>query len=144
MKTDLQSSKESLGRIPTKICSEKYSCWSLSELLTVAGRPGRSTVNGRISDRWEDGRPGQSTETQNREQVSLSVDRLGRPGKNREQRVALGRPGQSTDVHTCIVVHVGRPGRSTGLGQIYFSQGLLKEKEILVKKSLCLRLSTFL
>ena len=32
--------------------SEKYSCWSLSEFLTTAGRPGRSTVNGHIFDRW--------------------------------------------------------------------------------------------
>ena len=43
MKTDLQRSKKSSGRILTKIWSEKYSCWSLSELLTEAGRPGRST-----------------------------------------------------------------------------------------------------
>ena len=116
MKNDLQKSKESLGRISTKICSEKYSCWSLSELLTAAGRPGRLTVNGRFPtvekpvDR--SGRPKSQPESKSLCRSTGPVDR----GKTESTDIAPGRPGRSTVVHTCTAVHVGRLGRSTGLG----------------------------
>jgi len=66
--------------------SEKYSCWSLSEFLTAAGRPGRSTVNGHIFDRW-----------------AKSVD----PGVDRNNQRALHRTrstravGRRAHIHTC-------------------------------------------
>ena len=72
--------------------SEKYSCWSLSEFLTAAGRPGRSTANGHIFDRWgitvdRPGRPKQTEST-----VSAPVDPDGRPAPVSSEKSDLQKP----------------------------------------------------
>ena len=133
MKNGLQMIKGSLGRIPTKIWSENIAVgvcqnfWQPS--VDRAGRP--STVRFPTVERSVDwvGRPQSQPESETLCRSTNPVDRV----KKREQRLAPGRPGQATDVHICTVVHVGRPGRSTGLGQICFSQRLQKGKGIFGK-----------
>jgi len=114
-----------------------------SSISNMDFRPlrGRSTVNGQIFDRWEAGRPRRWTEVSTREQVSLSVDRSGRLGKNIEQRNFTRSAARSADVHTCIactsVDWLGRPteqfcsaavDRAVDWSQAkLFFQGLIKE-----------------
>ena len=79
----------------------------------------------RKTSRWGSGRPAGRPRPWNREQVSLPVDRPGRPGLSREQKLSGSRPGRSTGppakagVHVCArrsTVPVDRlQARSTGL-----------------------------
>ena len=123
--------KSRWGESQQKAVQKKYSCWSLSELLTANGRPGRSTANGQISDRWGGRSTGRPTETKTREQLSLSVDRCGRPKKNREQTKFARSAARSADVHTCTAcTSVDRT-----LPEL-FIRVCYRKGEILVKRSL--------
>ena len=75
----------------------KTSRWGCLSALAAGGRPARSTANGQKIDRWSIGRPSRSTAAWNREQTSLPVDRPGRPGLSRQQKLSGGRPGRSTE-----------------------------------------------
>ena len=99
---------------------EKTSRWGIFSALAADGRPARSTANGQNSDRWSLGRPARSTAAWNREQSFLPVDRPGRPGLSREQKLSGGRPGRSTSPPADLActfcarrstVPVDRPGR---------------------------------
>ena len=113
MKTGLQRSRESLGGNPTQNKSEKNSCWKLSEKSDCC----RST--GSVDRQRSDFRPlgRRSTGTVDRspkQRVTLSVGRSVRSTEEKQRALHCSRStGRSTDVHTCTVVHVGRPSRST-------------------------------
>ena len=114
MKTRLKRPRDSLGEIPTKIKSEKISCWNLSADSDCCRSTGpvdrqRSEIRplGKRSTGWSTVKP--------KQRVILSVGRpLRSTGKNKEHCSCSRSTGRSTDVHTCTVVHVGRPpGRPT-------------------------------
>ena len=113
MKIRLEKPIDPLGEAPTKNKTE-YSCWQpvqQSCLLPVDWAGQRPTVGfltvGKAVDRTVTEVPKQSVN-------SLSVDRAGRPEQTETTTLSSGRPGRSTDVHTCTLVHVGRPpGRPT-------------------------------
>ena len=112
MKTGLQGSRDSLGKIPTKNQIRKIAVGICQQILTAVGRPGRSIANSRISDRWESGRPKSQTESDH----SLSVDRTGQP-KQTESSALLpvdraGRP-TCTNMHARSGWRAGRLTRST-------------------------------
>ena len=109
MKTGQQRPRDSLGKVPTQIKSEKIAVGICQQILTAVSRQGRLTANGQISDRWEIGRLGRSIEVQTESKFSLSVDRSGQPRKTREHCSFSRSTGRLTEVHTCPVVHVGRP-----------------------------------
>ena len=102
--------KRVIGEKPNTKLVRKNSCWKLSEISDCC----RST--GPVDRQRSDFRPlgNRSTEVQTESKFSLSVDRSGRPRKNREHCSCSRSTGRSTDVHTCTKVHVGRPpGRPT-------------------------------
>ena len=75
----------------------------------------RSTANCQISDHWGSGRPAGRPRPWNREQISLPVDRPGRPGLSKEQKLsAVDRVGRPAFQHclACTSVHVGRPAEA--------------------------------
>ena len=80
-----------MGEDPNKNSQKNIAVGVCQTFLTTAGRPGRSTVNGHISDRW-----GKS--------VGRRVDRNKPRALTRAQSTE-----RSADVHTCTLVHVGRP-----------------------------------
>ena len=84
----------------------KTSRWGKTSAWTAVGRPARSTANGQKSDRWSLDRPARSTGAWNREQSTLPVDQLGRPGLSREQSSLDGRPIRSTSPPARPGVHV--------------------------------------
>ena len=114
MKTGLEKLIDSLGVAPTKDKIE-YSCSqpvSRLFLLSVdrAGRP--PTVGFPIVGKAVDRMVDWSYQTES--EHSLSVDRTGRHEQTESSALSVGRSGRSTDVHTCTLVHVGRPlGRLT-------------------------------
>ena len=71
---------------------------------------GWSTANGRISDRWDTGRPGRSTEVQTERKFSLSVDRSVDREKTESTALSLGRPvGRPKCTHAQWCMSVDRP-----------------------------------
>ena len=109
MTTGLEKPIDSLGEAPTKD-KTKYSRWQLVSrhcLLSVdrAGRPPtvRFPTVGKAIDRMVD----RCSQTES--DHSLSVDRTGRPEQTDSSALSASRLGRSIDVHTCTLVHVGRP-----------------------------------
>ena len=76
MKTGLNKPKYSLGEAPTKD-KQKYSRWNLSADSGCCRSTGPVDRQGRISDRWESGRPGGRPKSQT-ESSALSAGRLSR------------------------------------------------------------------
>ena len=96
----LKRAKRFVGGNPNTKQIRKIAVGICQQILTVVGRPGRSTANGRIFVRWESGRPGRSTEVPNREWVFY----VGRPRKNREHCSCSRSTGP---VDRCAHMHNG-------------------------------------
>ena len=97
---------KTVHRIPNLQARKNLAVGVQSAAWTAVGRLARSTANGQISNCWGSGQPARSTVTWNREQNSLQVDRPGRLGLSREQKLSGGRPGRSTGPPTRTGVHV--------------------------------------
>ena len=100
----VKEAKRFVGGNPNTNQIKKVAVGNCQKILTAVGRPGRSTANGRISDRWEGGRPGRSTEVP-KQRVSLSVGRPVRSTEEKQRALLLFSVDRSVD--RCAHMHKG-------------------------------------